>query len=161
MMGRTWNIAIGCDPNASDVKAEIKQEIESAGHRVTDFGAEDPIYANVVFAVCEAVVRGEYDRGIVLCGTGIGASISANKVPGAYCALVTDCYQAERAALSNNANVIALGAQVTGPKLARLIVSTWLANEYVPGGRSELKIARISEYAEAHERAGGANAAGT
>jgi ribose 5-phosphate isomerase B len=88
-----------------------------------------------------------------MCGTGLGASIAANKVPGVYCALLTDAYQAERATLSNNANVIALGAQVTGPKLARLLVREYLAREYVPGGRSEPKITRISEYER--KRSGG------
>lgn len=146
-MERRWRLAIGCDPNAMALKNEIMEEITTGGHEVHDFGSDDPVYANVVFKVCEAVVRGDYDRGIVICGTGIGASISANKVPGAYCALVTDAYQATRAALSNNANIIALGAQVTGVKLARLIVSTWLAREYEPGGRSDVKIRRIYEYA--------------
>ena len=114
--------------------------------------SDDPIYANVVIAVAEAVAKGEYRRGVVLCGTGIGASIAANKVPGAYCALVTDAYQAERAALSNNANLIALGAQVTGEMLARVLVRTWLSNEYEPGGRSQPKIDRISQYAAEHDR---------
>jgi ribose 5-phosphate isomerase B len=126
----------------------VIDELERLGHEVDDFGAEDPVYANVVIAVAEAVVRGEYGRGVVLCGTGIGASIAANKVPGAYCALVTDCYQAERAALSNNANMIALGAQVTGEQVARTMVRTYMENAYVPGGRSEPKIQRIYDYAK-------------
>jgi len=146
------NIAIGCDPNAIDLKIEVVAEAEEMGHSVRDFGSDDPIYANVVIEVAEAVVRGEYDRGIVLCGTGIGASIAANKVPGAYCALVTDAYQAERAALSNNANLIAFGSQVTGDKSARVFVRTWLQNVYVPGGRSEPKVRRISDYADSHTR---------
>lgn len=145
-------IAIGCDPNATALKNEVIAEMESLGHTVADFGSDDPIYANVVIEVAEAVVRGEFSRGVVLCGTGIGASIAANKVPGAYCALITDAYQAERAALSNNANLIAFGSQVTGDKSARLFVRTWLANEYVPGGRSEPKIQRIMDYSATHTR---------
>ena len=141
-------VAIGCDPNAAGLKHEVIAELRQLGVEYRDFGAEDPIYANVVIEVCEAVVKGEYDRGIVLCGTGIGASIAANKVPGAYCALVTDTYQAERAALSNNANVIALGAQVTGVVIARHMVRTYLSNSYQPGGRSDAKVKRIVEYAE-------------
>ena len=151
-MQKKWNIAIGGDPNAAALKAEIIDEIRRLGHEITDMGSDDPVYANVVFTVSEAVAQGDYDRGVVLCGTGIGASISANKVPGAYCALVTDVYQAERAALSNDANVVALGAQVTGVKLARLIVKTWLALEYVSGGRSDPKIRRIQDYAKEHEK---------
>ena len=145
-------VAVGCDPNAAFLKKEVIQELIALGHQAVDFGAEDPVYANVVFEVAEAVARKEYERGIVLCGTGIGASIAANKVPGAYCALVTDAYQAERAALSNNANLIALGAQVTGAMSARILVRTWMANTYEPGGRSQSKIDCIYEYAALHER---------
>ena len=145
-------IAVGCDPNASDLKSALIDEMETLGHAVGDFGSEDPIYANVVIEVAEAVAKGDYERGVVLCGTGIGASIAANKVPGAYCALVTDSYQAERAALSNNANLIALGAQVTGEKLARVLVRTWLSHTYEPGGRSQPKVDRISQYASEHDR---------
>ena len=145
-------VAVGCDPNASALKLEVIEELRSLGHEVTDFGSDDPVYANVVIEVGETVARGEYGRGVVLCGTGIGASIAANKVPGVYCALVTDAYQAERAALSNNANVLALGAQVTGSMSARTLVRTWMANSYVSGGRSESKVQRIVEYAREHER---------
>lgn len=142
-------IAIGCDPNAAPLKHEVTEELESLGHEVVDFGSDDPIYANVVFEVAKAVVSGKYDRGVVLCGTGVGASIAANKVPGAYCALVTDYYQAERAALSNNANMIALGQQVTGSEIARGMVRTWLENteHFDPEGRSAPKVKRIYEYA--------------
>ena len=143
-------VAIGCDPNAAWLKEEVTAELQSLGHEVRDFGSDDPVYANVVIDVGEAVVRGEYERGIVMCGTGIGASIAANKVPGVYCALVTDAYQAERAALSNNANLIAMGSQVTGNKVARFLARTWMANTYEPGGRSEPKIARITEYERAN-----------
>ncbi len=142
-------IAIGCDPNAAPLKAEVTEELQSLGHSVEDFGSDDPIYANVVIDVCEAVARGDYDRGIVMCGTGIGASIAANKVPGAYCALLTDCYQAERAALSNDANVIAFGQQVTGGKVARRMAKVWISNtgSFDENGRSAPKVARIKEYA--------------
>lgn len=146
-------IAVGCDPNAFPLKREVTEELESLGHEVDDFGADDPIYANVVIAVAEAVARGDYDRGVVMCGTGIGASIAANKVPGAYCALVTDAYQAERAALSNNANMIAMGQQVTGNKVGRLMASVYMTNtpNYDPSGRSGPKVQRIYDYAADHE----------
>jgi len=145
-------VAIGCDPNAAWLKKEIIEELESLEHEVKDFGSENPIYADVVIETAEAVVRGEYDRGVVLCGTGLGASIAANKVPGAYCALVTDNYQAERATLSNNANMIALGAQVTGNKVARMLVRTYMEHEFQPGSRSAPKVQRIYEYAQQHEK---------
>ncbi len=139
-------VAVGCDPNAHAMKREILDELASLGIEAVDFGSDDPIYANVVVDVCQAVASGQFDRGIVLCGTGIGVSIVANKVPGVYCALVTDTYQAERAVLSNDANVIALGAQVTGPVIARQIVRTYMQQTYIPGGRSEPKILRVKEF---------------
>lgn len=139
-------IGIGCDPNASDMKNEIIDELTSLGHEVIDYGSEDPIYANVAFEVAQNVVDKKVDRGIVLCGTGIGVSLAANKVHGAYCALVTDVYQAQRATLSNNANMIAIGAQVTGVKIARLLAKTFLEHSFVPGGRSDDKIERIYQY---------------
>jgi len=146
------NIAIGCDPNAITLKLEIMEELKQGGHEVKDFGSEDPVYANVAIAVAEAVAAGTFNRGIVLCGTGIGVSLAANKVPGAFCALVTDAYQAERAALSNNVNMIDLGAQVTGNQLARLLVRTWMAHQYAPNDRSDTKIKRIYEYASNHSK---------
>lgn len=139
-------IAIGCDPNAYKLKKIIIRNLISSGHIVKDFGSEDPVYANTAVNVAKSAVNGEFERGIVICGTGVGVSIAANKVPGAYCALATNAYQAERAALSNNANLIALGSQVTGEKLALLIVKTWLSNKYIPGGRSEPKIKRICDF---------------
>ena len=97
-------IVIGCDPNAESLKQELIDELQNLGHEVDDFGSDDPIYANVVIRVGEAVVGGHYKRGIVLCGTGIGASIAANKVPGVYCALLTDTYQVRRAYSKNILN---------------------------------------------------------
>ena len=143
-------VAIGCDPNATELKKELIEELNNLGHSVDDFGSDDPIYPNVVIDVGESVAAGRHERGVVLCGTGIGASIAANKVPGVYCALVTDVYQAERAALSNNANLVAMGAQVTGPKLARSLLRTWMAHSYKKGGRSDVKVNRISEYESNH-----------
>ena len=147
-------IAIGCDPNAAPLKKELIDQLESLGHALHDFGSDDPIYAKVVIEVAEAVVRGDYDRGIVLCGTGIGASIAANKVPGAYCALVTDAYQAERAALSNNANMIALGQQVTGNQSAWLLAKIYIQNtpNFDFQGRSGPKMQHIYDYVARHNR---------
>ena len=147
-------IAIGCDPNAADLKNEIIDELTKQGHIIEDFGSDDPIYANVTIAVAEAVVHGDYARGIVMCGTGIGASIAANKVPGAFCALVTNEYQAERAALSNNANLVAFGAQVNTATVTRRMVRIWIehTNNFDRSGRSAPKVARIAEYAEDHQK---------
>ncbi len=139
-------IAIGCDPNALEFKNTIMELLGSLGHTYHDFGSEDPIYANVAVTLAKAVVAGEYDRGILICGTGLGVSIAANKVKGARVALLTDCYQAQRAQLSNNANIIALGAQVTGIELAKCLVQEYLNNTYNPNSRSAPKVDKISEY---------------
>ncbi len=139
-------IAIGCDPNAVDLKKHVIEELENLGYEYTDFGSDDPIYANVAFSVGKAVAAGEYWRGILFCGTGIGVSIAANKVKGVYAALVSDAYSAERAAKSNNANVITMGAQVTGYKVAQTLTRIWLESEFTEGTRSQPKVDRITEY---------------
>jgi len=139
-------IAIGCDPNAKDLKDIIVKHLGELGFACTDYGSDDPVYANVAFRVAESVARGDHDRGILLCGTGIGMSIAANKVPGAFAALCSDAYSAERARKSNNANIMTLGCQVVGSELAKVLVTTWMNAEYTPGGRSDAKVKRIAEY---------------
>ncbi len=134
-------IAIGCDPNAQDVKDDLIKFMEAKGYgEVTDFGSDDPIYGHTAVKVSEAVAAKEYDRGILLCGTGIGMSIAANKVAGAYAALVSDAYSAERARLSNDANIICMGAFTTGNKMRELMVDIFLTNEFVPGCSSQPKV---------------------
>lgn len=139
-------VAIGCDPNAQELKSQLIPFVESLGHEVYDLGSDDPIYANVAIDLGEAVARKEYDRGILICGTGIGVCITANKVPGVYAALVTDIYQAQRAVLSNNANVITLGAQIIGIELAKCLVKEYLSLTFDPNSRSAEKLARLMEY---------------
>ncbi len=145
-------VAIGCDPNASDLKEIIKKSLDDWGYEYADMGSDDPIYANVAFKVGEAVAKGEYDRGIIICGTGIGVSIAANKVPGCYAALCTDVYSAERAIKSNNTNVMTMGAQTIGPVIAVQMVKTYLEAEWEDGCRSEPKVKAITDYAEAHSK---------
>jgi ribose 5-phosphate isomerase B len=84
------NVAIGCDPNAADLKKVLIDHIEQLGHTCQDYGSDDPIYANVAIQVGEAVAAENHDRGIVLCGTGVGVCIAASKVPGAYVAICQD-----------------------------------------------------------------------
>jgi len=139
-------IAIGCDPNAEGLKKTIISFIEEKGYEVIDYGSDDPIYANVAFKVAEDVSKGVCDKGILICGTGIGVSIAANKVKGAYAACICNVYQAQRAALSNNANIITLGSQVIGSELAKCLVETWLPLVYDPSSRSNPKVTRISHY---------------
>jgi ribose 5-phosphate isomerase B len=121
------------------------------GYAVKDFGSDDPIYARVAFDVGEAVAAKSFDRGILLCGTGIGMSIAANKVPGIYAALCADTYSAERAIKSNNSNVLTIGAFTTGTEVAKQIVRTWMEARWQPGTSSEPKVACYMEYAGKHQ----------
>ena len=140
-------IAIGCDPNAKAAKEELMKYLERKGYgEITDFGSEDVIYANVAIAVAESVAAGEYDRGILLCGTGIGVSLAANKVRGAYAALLSDVYSAKRARLSNNANIACLGAFTTGSKVREELIDAFLGNEFVKGCASEPKVQAYVAY---------------
>ena len=113
---------------------------------MTDFGSEDPIYANVAIDVAEHVASGEYDRGVLICGTGLGVSIAANKVKGAYAALVSDVYSAPRARLSNDANIVCMGAFTTGAKVREMLVDAFFTNEFVPGCSSQPKVDAFREY---------------
>lgn len=139
-------IAIGCDPNATELKRILIPYVESLGHEVSDLGGDDPIYANTAIHLARAVAAGLYDRGILICGTGLGVAIAANKVKGAYAACVSDVYQAQRAELSNHANIITLGAQVTGPELAKCLVKAYLSVTFDPHSRSREKLQRIYDY---------------
>ena len=139
-------IAFGCDPNATEFKLQLMDYVKGLGHEVADFGSDDPIYANTAIEFAQAVAGGKYDRGIVVCGTGIGVSIAANKVKGAYAACIHDVYQAQRAELSNHANIITMGSQVIGIQLAKELVKEYLSVEWDPNCRSVDKVQRIVDF---------------
>ncbi len=144
-------LAIGCDEAAYDLKQTLKAWLEEAGHQVTDFGTHDAkpvLYPDVAIAVAEDVAKGTHERALLLCGTGIGMAISANKVKGIRAAQCHDTYSAERASRSNDAQIITIGARVVGPGLAKSIVAAWL-NSTFDGGRSQPKVDRISDYEKA------------
>ena len=143
-------IAVGSDPNAEDFKQQLIPFIKGLGHEVTDFGSADPIYANVAIQVAENVAAKKFDRGILFCGTGIGVMLAANKVKGAYAAVVGDVYSAQRACLSNNCNIITIGSQVTGYIKAELMIQEYLKEHYVYNERSGKKVDRILEYERNH-----------
>ena len=133
-------IAVGCDPNAQTAKEEIiKFIVKKCLGDFKDFGSTDPIYSNVAIDVAEAVARGNFDIGILICGTGIGVSIAANKVKGAYAALISDIYSAKRARLSNDAITI-------GSKLREELVEAFLTNEFEPGCASQPKVDAFRKY---------------
>lgn len=139
-------IAFGCDPNAVEFKSELMKYVEELGHTVVDYGSDDPIYANVAIQVANEVAAGNCNRGILLCGTGIGVSIAANKVKGAYAACVNNVYQAQRAMRSNNANIITMGAQVIGEELAKCLVKEYLQADFDYRSRSVPKVDSIIQY---------------
>lgn len=139
-------LAFGCDPNAEDFKQALMAYARELGHETVDFGSDDTIYANTAIRLAKAVAAGECDRGVLLCGTGIGVSIAANKVKGAYAACIHDVYQAQRAELSNHANIITMGSQVIGLQLAQCLLKEYLDCTWDPNCRSKDKVERIYEY---------------
>lgn len=141
-----YKVAIGCDPNAAEAKQAIIKMLAHKGYEVSDLGSDDPIYANIAFQVATAVANKEYDRGILICGTGIGVSLAANKVKGAYAALITDVYSAERARMSNDANIACFGAFTIGIKLMEKLAEVFLTSEFTQGCSSQPKVDRIREY---------------
>jgi ribose 5-phosphate isomerase B len=140
------SIALGCDPNAAELKEIIKKQLTELGYAYHDYGSDDVIYANVAIKVAEDVVAGKHYRGILICGTGIGVCIAANKVEGAIAALCSDAYSTERSIKSNNANIMTIGSQVTGPELAKTFVKIWLDAEFDETSRSAPKVQRIIDY---------------
>ncbi len=129
-------IAIGADSAGKPLLDVIAKHLATRNDvEVTDL-SQQGFYADLSQKLAQTIVDGENERGILFCGTGIGVSISANKVPGIRAALTHDTYSAERAAKSNNAQIITMGARVIGPELAKAIVDTWLASEFDPNGSS-------------------------
>ncbi|CZT33931.1 D-erythrulose-4-phosphate isomerase [Rhizobium sp. 9140] len=129
-------IAIGADSAGKPLLDVIARHLATRDDiDVTDL-SQQGFYADLSQKLAQTIVDGENERGILFCGTGIGVSISANKVPGIRAALTHDTYSAERAAKSNNAQIITMGARVIGPELAKAIVDTWLASEFDPNGSS-------------------------
>ncbi|SDA89991.1 RpiB/LacA/LacB family sugar-phosphate isomerase [Sinorhizobium sp. NFACC03] len=129
-------IAIGADSAGKPLLDVIAAHLAGrADVEVVDL-SQSGYYADLAQKLAQQVVEGKHDRGILFCGTGIGVCISANKVSGIRAALTHDTYSAERAAKSNNAQIITMGARVIGPELAKSIVDTWLASEFDPQGAS-------------------------
>ena len=144
---------IGCDHGGIDLKETLIAYLRNLGHELTDFGCFDKSsvdYPDYAIPVAEAVARGELERGIVICSTGIGASISANKVLGVRCALITDEYSARLTREHNDTNVIAFGAQITTPERAKGILDIWLNTSFSHGERHQRRIDKISTYEETH-----------
>jgi len=150
-MGERYVLAVGADNAGADLKNAIaKMLADDPRVEVRDFGVPDAsdttAYPHVGLDVAEAVARGEAKRGLLVCGTGIGMAIAANKVPGVRATVAHDAYSVERSVLSNNCQVLTLGARVVGPELAKKLVSEWIGLEFDEGSASAEKVAIISEY---------------
>ena len=140
-------IGIGADISGFELKEVLKAHLIGLGHEVIDFGVErgqDIDYPEVGEPVARAVATGEVERAILVCGTGLGMAIVANKVHGVRAAPVSDPYSAERAIKSNDAKVLCLGALVLGRSVAPMLVDHWLEGEFV-GGNSGRKVAKIED----------------
>lgn len=146
-MTEKQKVLIGCDEAAFQLKEIIKAHLEQKGVDVEDYGVHstDPVdYPDIAVAVAKDIAAHKAERGILICGTGIGMAIAANKVPGVYAAQAHDTYSAERARKSNNAQIVTMGARVIGPELAKQIVDAWMASEFAGGG-SVRKVEKIRQ----------------
>jgi ribose 5-phosphate isomerase B len=140
------NIAIGADHGGYQLKDEVKAMLEKLGHTVTDVGchcADSVDYPDYALPVCEKVVSGEADKGILICGTGIGMCIAANKIPQIRCALVHDVFSAKATREHNDSNVLSMGARVIGPGLALEIVNTWIGTDFSGDERHVNRIQKV------------------
>lgn len=144
-MAQIKTIGLGNDEAAVGLRIILTRHLESLGFTVDTVGPQDTAdavdYPDVAVEVAHRVARGDYERAILLCGTGIGMAIAANKVPGIRAAQAADTYSAERARKSNDAQIITIGARTVGPELAKSIVDAWLASEYE--GRSDSKVNKL------------------
>lgn len=143
-------IAVGCDDLGLPLKAALVEYLEELGIEHVDYGASDetPIdYPDVAEEVAAAIARGDFDRGLLVCGTGLGMAIAANKVTGIRAATCHDVYSAERARKSNDAQIITMGSRVIGPESAKAVLHAWLQSEF-QGGNSARKVGKISSLEE-------------
>ena len=139
-------IAIGCDHGALNLKNKLVSHLEARGYEVADFGtytAASCDYPEFAAAAAKAVANSECEKGIVLCTTGIGVSISANKIDGIRCALLSDVWSAKMTRLHNDTNMMALGAGVVGENLALEIVDTWVGTEFSGEERHQRRIDKL------------------
>lgn len=145
-------VIIGCDEAAYDLKIELANYLCEKGIQVDDFGAdkgEVVLYPDVAYKVADEVAKGNYERGILVCGTGIGMSICANKVPGVRAAVCHDPFSTERSRKSNDAQIMCMGERVIGVELAKYLVDIWLDCDF-SGGGSAPKVQRIMDLEEEH-----------
>ena len=139
-------ISIGCDHGALTLKNKVVEHLKKNGHEVVDFGTHTAAscdYPEFAAAAAKAVASGECEKGIVLCTTGIGVSIAANKVDGIRCALLHETWSAKMTREHNDTNMMAMGAAIVGELLAKQIVDTWLGTEFSGDERHQRRIDKM------------------
>lgn len=139
-------VIVGSDHLGRQLKEAVRDHLRTEGYEVDDAGTggDSPVdYPDIAQVVAEDIADGRHDRGILVCGTGIGMAITANKVPGIRAAQIADIYSAERAAKSNDANIVTLGAQTLGVETAKVLVDAFLRAEFA-GGPSTTKVAKMN-----------------
>lgn len=139
--------AIGCDEAAIEMKNVLKQYLLEQGVRVMDFGTDGApvLYPDIARKVAEAIQKGEAQRGVLCCGTGLGMAICANKVKGIRAAVCHDLFSAERSRMSNDAQIFCVGARVVAPQYAAKLLGVWHKSEFMGGGSTE-KVEKIKEH---------------
>jgi ribose 5-phosphate isomerase B len=138
-------IALGADEAGAPLKEHLAKYLKDNGYDIADYGnGTDQDYPDVAARVAEAVSSGEHERAVLVCGTGLGMAITANKIPGVRAVTAHDPYSAERARKSNDAQVLAMGARVIAPQAAEKVLDHWLAAEFQGGGSTE-KVAKMKE----------------
>ena len=141
------HVAIAADHGGYELKQQIAEFLIAQGHQVQDFGTHSPKavdYPDFAAPLARAVAAGEFERGILICGTGIGMSVTANKVRGIRAAVCTNCYMARMSRQDNDANILCLGGRVLGRGLALEIVQVFLSNEFA-GGRHARRVDKIGK----------------
>ncbi|WP_058300300.1 ribose 5-phosphate isomerase B [Gorillibacterium timonense] len=141
-------IAMGADHAGFGLKNKLAEVARSLGHDVLDLGCNGPDsvdYPDYAAAVCGKVTEGAVDKGVLICGTGIGMTIAANKIPGIRCALVHDLFSAKATREHNDSNVLAMGERVIGPGVAEEILRVWLETEFSQGERHQGRIGKVSK----------------
>lgn len=148
-------IVMGSDSFGFPLKEDLKAYLIELGYTIVDLDSEHSgetiDYPDVALALANRIAKGDFDRGILICGTGIGMAMVANKVPGVRAACAHDPYSAERSRKSNDAQILTMGSQIVGTALARQILDHWLASEFA-GGRSAPKVAKIKAMDEGRGR---------
>ncbi len=148
-------VAIDSDDAGIELKKILAEHLRSLGVEVEDLnllGSKKVDYPDVGYNLARRIAAKEFDRGVLICGTGLGMAMIANKVEGVYAGVCRDVYSAERLRKSNDAQVLTMGARVVGPELARVIATAWVRSEFEPG-RSGPKVARMRELEELDRRA--------